>query len=251
MPVHFNSGEKLYQAPVPSEQAREVRVKIDPSSDRLQVLKPFESWKEGNANDLTVLIKVKGKCTTDHISPAGPWYDYRGHLDNISNNLLTGAENAFLADHPRGMAKHTITGEIDAVPVIARSYKNNKVRHCIIGQNNYGEGSSREHAALEPRYLGAVAIVANGFARIHESNLKKQGILPLTFMDPEAWGRIREDDRIDILGVENIAQGEPLTMIVRNKDGSRWETEVAHSFHTGQIPWLMKGSALNHVKSLK
>jgi aconitate hydratase len=239
----------LYQAPISSDKAKNVQIKIDPSSDRLQVLEPFKPWQDGNSLDLPILIKVKGKCTTDHISPAGPWYDYRGHLGNISHNMLTGAENAFLPDHPRGTAKHTITDEIDTVPIIAHSYKNSKIRYCIIGHNNYGEGSSREHAALEPRYLGAVAIIANSFARIHETNLKKQGMLPLTFTDPESWARIRQDDRVDILGVESIKYGEPLNMIVRNKDGSQWETQLAHSFHKGQISWLLKGSALNHVKS--
>jgi aconitate hydratase len=213
------------------------------------VLEHFKPWKDGNALNLPILMKVKGKCTTDHISPAGPWYDYRGHLDNISHNMLTGAENAFLPSHPSGIAKHVTTDEIAPVPVIARSYKNNNIRYCIIGHNNYGEGSSREHAALEPRYLGAVAIIANSFARIHETNLKKQGMLPLTFTDPKSWARIRHDDRVDILGVENIRQGEPLSMLVRNEDGSQWETRLAHSFHEGQIPWLLKGSALNHVKS--
>ncbi|KAG4412956.1 hypothetical protein IFR04_013906 [Cadophora malorum] len=193
----------------------------------------------------------RGKCTTDHISPAGPWYDYRGHLDNISNNMLTGAENAFLPDHPRGMAQHCTTGEIDAVPVIARSYKESGTRYCIIGHNNYGEGASREHAALEPRYLGAVAIIANGFARIHETNLKKQGMLPLTFADPTAWERIRATDRVSVLNVEVIKPGEQLTMVVSSRDGSSWKTRLNHSLHEGQIPWLLKGSALNHVKSLK
>lgn len=149
-----------------------------------------------------------------------------------------------------GMAKHAVTGEIDTTPVIARAYKNAGIRYCIIGHNNYGEGSSREVAALEPRHLGAVAIIANGFARIHETNLKKQGMLPLTFADPEAWGKIKDGDRVDILGVENIKQGEALTVMVRSKDGSRWETKVNHTFSESQIPWLMKGSALNHVRSL-
>ncbi|KAH9210364.1 aconitase/homoaconitase, partial [Leptodontidium sp. 2 PMI_412] len=251
LPLVFNKGEPLYQAPLPFAEAQQVDVVINPSSDRLQKLEPFEAWKNGNSLDLPILLKVKGKCTTDHISPAGPWYDYRGHLDNISNNLLTSATNAFLPDHMPGMAKHAVTGEIDATPVIARAYKNAGIRYCIIGHDNYGEGSSREVAALEPRYLGAVAIIANGFARIHEMNLKKQGLLPLTFAGPEAWGKIKDGDRVDILGVENIKQGEALTLVVTSKDGSRWETKVNHTFSEGQIPWLMKGSALNHVRSLK
>jgi aconitate hydratase len=230
-----------------------VKVKINPDSDRLQKLQPFTPWREGNAEDLTILIKVKGKCTTDHISPAGPWYDYRGHLDNISNNMLTGAENAFypLPDHPRGIARHAKTGQIEAVPVIARAYKAADIKYCIIGHNNYGEGSSREHAALEPRYLGASIVIANGFARIHETNLKKQGMLPLTFADPEAWGKIQECDRVSVFGVEEMQPGKQLEMMVKSTDGSSWSTMLNHSYHSGQIPWLMHGSALNYVKSLK
>ncbi|KAG4433666.1 hypothetical protein IFR05_010854 [Cadophora sp. M221] len=185
LPLAFNEDEPLYQPPPPLAEGQQVDVVINPSSDRLQKLEPFEAWKDGDSLDFQILLKVQGKCTTDHISPAGPWYDYRGHLENISNNLLTGAENAFLPDHMPGMAKHAVTGEIDATPVIARAYKNAGIRYCIIRHNNYGGGSNREVTALEPRYLGAVAIMANGFARIHETNLKKQGMLPLTFADPE------------------------------------------------------------------
>jgi aconitate hydratase len=251
LPKAFNPGDDLYQAPPPAEEARAVEVKINPNSDRLQRLVPFNPWQTSNVTNLPILIKVKGKCTTDHISPAGPWYDYRGHLDNISYNMLTGAENAFLPNHPRGTVQNVFTGEIESAPVIARSYKESAIKYCIIGQDNYGEGSSREHAALEPRYLGCTTIIANGFARIHETNLKKQGMLPLTFVDPESYGRLQPDDRIDILGVENIRQGKQLKMVVRTKDGDRWETELNHSFHEGQIPWLMKGSALNqYVYSL-
>jgi aconitate hydratase len=170
---------------------------------------------------------------------------------NISNNMLTGATNAFLPSSPPGQAQHVITGAIDAVPVIARDDKATGMKYCIIGQNNYGEGSSREHAALEPRYLGAVAIIANGFARIHETNLKTQGVLPLTFADPEAWGRLDSNDKVSILGVEQIRPGLQLKVVVRKKDGSEWETMTNHSLHEGQIPWLMHGSALNYIKSQK
>ncbi|KAH8592212.1 hypothetical protein B0O99DRAFT_654080 [Bisporella sp. PMI_857] len=251
LPTAFNAGIDLYQPPPPPGDAQKVTVEIDPTSDRLQKLEPFTAWQQDQALSLPILLKVKGKCTTDHISPAGPWYDYRGHLDNISNNMLTGATNAFLPNHSPGMAQNVTTGVIDAVPVIARQYKAGGIRYCIIGHNNYGEGSSREHAALEPRYMGAVAIIANGFARIHETNLKKQGILPLTFDDAEAWGRIRQDDTVSILGVEQIKQGENLTAVFRNKDGTEWRTMVSHTFHEGQIPWLMSGSALNYIKSQK
>lgn len=165
--------------------------------------------------------------------------------------MLTGATNAFLPTNPPGTAQNTTNGITDAVPVIARQYKAAGIKYCIIGHNNYGEGSSREHAALEPRYLGAVAILANGFARIHETNLKKQGMLPLTFGDPEAWGMIRKDDTISILGVEHIKPGEQLKVVVKNKDKSEWETMVNHTIHEGQVPWLMSGSALNYIKSQK
>jgi aconitate hydratase len=167
--------------------------------------------------------------------------------------MLTGAENAFypLPEHQRGIVRNAITGEIEAAPVAARAYKNAGIKYCIIGQNNYGEGSSREHAALEPSYLSATVVIANGFARIHETNLKKQGMLPLTFADPEAWGKVKEDDRVTILGVEEMQPGEQLKMVVKRKDGTSWDTMLNHSYHSGQIQWLMKGSALNHVKSLK
>ncbi|GME37050.1 uncharacterized protein LTHEOB_3320 [Neofusicoccum parvum] len=248
LPTSFESGENYYQPP--AEDRLAVKVQVSPKSDKLQLLTPFEPWKPGNAEDLAILIKVKGKCTTDHISPAGPWYNYRGHLENISNNLLTGAENAFLPDD-RGHALDLTTGTAAAVPAVARRYKAAGIRWCIVGENNYGEGSSREHAALEPRYLGGVAVVANSFARIHETNLKKQGMLPLTFADPDAYGRMREDDRVDILGVEGIEPGRQLTMRVRRRDGEAWETQLNHTYHDGQIPWLKYGSALNYIKSQK
>ncbi|KAK7733542.1 hypothetical protein SLS57_000557 [Botryosphaeria dothidea] len=254
LPVSFESGENYYQPP--AEDRTALQVVVDPKSDKLQLLQPFEAWKPGNAEGLTILLKVKGKCTTDHISPAGPWYNYRGHLENISNNLLTGAENAFLLNDPETSRGHAIDLTSPArpakpVPEVAKIYKTAGIRWCIIGENNYGEGSSREHAALEPRYLGGVAVVANGFARIHETNLKKQGMLPLTFADLEAYGRIEADDRVDILGVEEIKPGEQLTMRVRKRDGSAWETPLNHTYHEGQILWLKYGSALNYIKSQK
>ncbi|GME26186.1 uncharacterized protein LTHEOB_3320 [Neofusicoccum parvum] len=248
LPTSFESGENYYQPP--AEDRLAVKVQVSPKSDKLQLLTSFEPWKPGNAEDLAILIKVKGKCTTDHISPAGPWYNYRGHLENISNNLLTGAENAFLPGD-RGHALDLTTGTAAAVPAVARRYKAAGIRWCVVGENNYGEGSSREHAALEPRYLGGVAVIANGFARIHETNLKKQGMLPLTFADPDAYGRVREDDRVDILGVEGIEPGRQLTMRVRRRDGEAWETQLNHTYHDGQIPWLKYGSALNYIKSQK
>ena len=203
------------------------------------------------AQGLVILLKVKGKCTTDHISPAGPWYDYRGHLDNISNNLLTGAENAFLPNDPPGSARSILTGVIDSTPVIARSYKAAGIPWCVIGHENYGEGSSREHAALEPRYLGCTVIIANSFARIHETNLKKQGVLALTFANKTAYETIQASDKVSILGTSELQEGKPLVMQVQGKDGSSWVTMLDHSYSQEQIPWLIFGSALNQVKAMK
>jgi len=202
-----------------------------------------------------VLVKVKGKCTTDHISPAGPWYNYRGHLENISNNLLTGAENGLLAaklknpSYARGQAINQLEGTVDAIPQVAKAYKASGIRWCIIGDANYGEGSSREHAALEPRYLGGVAVIAKSFARIHETNLKKQGMLALTFADPSSWDKIGAEDRVTVKGVEDMEKGKQLTMEVRRSDGTTWTTFLDHTYHAGQIPWLMHGSALNYIKA--
>ncbi|KAL1620625.1 hypothetical protein SLS54_005981 [Diplodia seriata] len=250
LPTSFEHGQCYYQGPADDRDA--LTVQVDPNSDRLQLLQPFAPWEAGNAEDLTILLKVRGKCTTDHISPAGPWYNYRGHLENISNNLLIGAENAFIPDiSSRGHALDLTaspTSAVFPVPEVARKYKHAGMRWAIIGGNNYGEGSSREHAALEPRYLGGVAVVAISFARIHETNLKKQGMLPLTFVDPAAYSRIQADDKVDILGVEDLRHGEQLTMRVRRKDGGAWETKLNHTYHEGQIPWLKCGSALNYIK---
>jgi 3-isopropylmalate dehydratase small subunit len=193
----------------------------------------------------------QGKCTTDHISPAGPWYKYRGHLENISNNLLTGAESdiAPKSKKPlRGETLNLLTNTIAAVPSVAKSYRQAGIRWCIIGDWNYGEGSSREHAALEPRFLGGVAVVARSFARIHETNLKKQGMLALTFKEPEMYDAITVEDKLDILGADDLVPGKNLVLRVRKADGEEWETELVHTYHEGQIPWLKHGSALNAVK---
>lgn len=249
LPEAFAVGKDTYQAP--PEDPSSVEVIVDPSSDRLQLLKPFEAWQTGNADHMRILIKVKGKCTTDHISPAGPWYKYRGHLENISNNMLTAAENAFLPSNGRGLAISTIDDSVESVPAVAKMYRDQGIKWCIIGDSNYGEGSSREHAALEPRFLGGIAVIAKGFARIHETNLKKQGMLPLTFADPKAYDRINSTDRISIVGVESIAPQEQLTMKVEPESGEVWETRLNHSYHAGQIPWLKHGSALNYIRSCK
>ncbi|KAJ5714846.1 uncharacterized protein N7483_012027 [Penicillium malachiteum] len=250
LPSKFQSGVNTFQEP-PADGTN-LSVNIDPQSDRLQLLAPFSSWQPGCAEDMEILIKVSGKCTTDHISPAGPWYKYRGHLENISNNMLTTASNAFLPNRPQmlGHTRHPLTGKLEVVPQVARDLKQRGVRWCIIGDHNYGEGSSREHAALEPRYLGGTAIIARSFARIHETNLKKQGMLPLTFQDIADYDRILEGDRIFLVGVEDgeFQPGVPVIMRVRSKDGNGWEALLNHSYHSGQIAWLRAGSALNHIK---
>lgn len=246
-PKTFADGTTQYQAP--PEDGSEVDVVVSPTSDSLQLLKPFAAWESENASDMTVLIKVKGKCTTDHISPAGPWYKYRGHLENISNNLLTAAENAYLpGSSNRGLALNQLDGSSDAVPVVANAYKRAGIRWCIIGDSNYGEGSSREHAALEPRFLNGVAVIAKSFARIHETNLKKQGMLALTFSDPTAYDKIGPSDKITIDGVDSMRPGCQLKMVVKTREGGEWQTLLDHSYHTGQIAWLEHGSALNAVK---
>ncbi|CRG84219.1 aconitate hydratase 1 [Talaromyces islandicus] len=250
LPPRFEAGLDTFQEPSPEGDS--LSVTISPDSDRLQLLRPFPSWEGGCARNMELLIKVKGKCTTDHISPAGPWYKYRGHLENISNNMLTTATNAFL-DDPRmlGHTRNPLTNHIQAVPQVARDLKEHHVPWCIVGDYNYGEGSSREHAALEPRYLGGVTIISRSFARIHETNLKKQGMLPLTFDDPADYDLIRDGDRITLIGVEDddFHPGSQVTMQVKPQHGDSWEAKLNHSYHAGQIPWLRAGSALNHIKA--
>lgn len=254
LPLSFSPGEDLFQPPA-LEGADGLEVVVNPQSDRLQLLEPFPAWEEGNATDMHVLIKVAGKCTTDHISPAGPWYNYRGHLENLSNNLLLGATNAFPPDaheiQSKGKALDPATGLRGTVPEVARSLQSRGKRWCIVGDANYGEGSSREHAALEPRFPGCVAVIARGFARIHETNLKKQGVLALTFADPADYDRIREGDSVSLPDVEagGMRPGEPVVMVVRCRDGTEWSAELRHSYHARQIGWYRAGSALNHNKA--
>ena len=249
LPLKFERGEDAYQPPV--EDSTGLSVDIDPRSDRLQLLTPFKPWQPGSASKLPILVKVKGKCTTDHISPAGPWYKYRGHLENISNNLLLAATNAFLPGKDRlGHAVHPLDhSSIGTIPEVAKKLKSKGVKWCIIGDWNYGEGSSREHAALEPRFLNGLAVIARSFARIHETNLKKQGVLPLTFADPADYDRVALGDRITILGAEEgeLQPGKPVTMRVDTMEGKIWTAELNHSYHEKQIPWLRAGSALNHI----
>lgn len=229
----------------PAENGEGVDVIVRPDSERLQILEPFSAWEGKDYEDLTVLLKAKGKCTTDHISMAGPWLKYRGHLDNISNNMFLGAINAFTGQ--AGKVKNIFTGEYKTVPETARDYKAMEQGWVVIGDENYGEGSSREHAAMEPRFLGGKAIIVKSFARIHETNLKKQGMLPLTFAYPEDYEKIREDDRINITGLTELAPGSGIKMIAKHSDGTQDEILLNHTMNEAQIKWFKAGSALNLI----
>jgi len=230
-----------YQAP--AEDGSKVEVLVSPTSSRLQLLEPFGKWDGADFKGLKLLIKAKGKCTTDHISMAGPWLKFRGHLDNISNNLLIGAVNAF--NGKTDSVKNQLTGAYESVPVVQRQYKAQNVGSIVVGDENYGEGSSREHAAMEPRHLGVKVVLVKSFARIHETNLKKQGMLALTFANPADYDKIQEDDSIDVLGLTTFAPGVQLTIALTHKDGSKEEFKVNHSYNAPQIEWFKAGSALN------
>jgi aconitate hydratase len=232
-----------YQKP----QGKNAEVKVAPGSGRLQLLQPFPAWPGGDLEDLLIVCKAHGKCTTDHISPAGPWLKYRGHLDNISNNMLLGATNAF--GGAVGKGKNILTGATDQeFAKIARDYKAKGNPWMIIGDENYGEGSSREHAAMSPRLLGCLVVLVKSFARIHETNLKKQGILAVTFTDAADYAKIQEEDRISIKGLKDFAPGKPLTMVIKHKDGKTDEVKVSHSYNAEQIKWFKAGSALNLLR---
>jgi aconitate hydratase len=233
-----------YQAP--ASDGSKVEVKVDPKSDRLQLLDPFPAWDGKDLHGLKLLIKAKGKCTTDHISMAGPWLKYRGHLDNISNNLLIGATNFF--NGKTNEVKNQLTGEYGPVPATQRDYKAKGIGSIVVGDENYGEGSSREHAAMEPRFLGVRAVLVKSFARIHETNLKKQGMLALTFANPGDYDKIQEDDEISIIGLTDFQEGKPLKLVLKHKDGSQDEFPVNHTYNSQQIEWFKAGSALNIVK---
>ena len=241
----FACEDPGYQAP--AEDASTVTVEVDSNSERIQLLEAFAPWEGTDLLGLQLLIKAKGKCTTDHISMAGPWLRFRGHLDNISNNTLIGAINAF-TDEP-GRVKNQITGDYDSVPNVQRAYKAEGLGSIVVGDENYGEGSSREHAAMQPRHLGVRAVLVKSFARIHETNLKKQGMLGLTFADPADYDAIQEDDTIDILGLESFAPGTPLTIRLHHADDSTHDFEVNHTYNEGQIEWFKAGSALNLIKA--
>ena len=241
-PKGFDEGSSGFIAPAKDGSGIEVIIKSD--SERLQLLKPFSPWDGKDLLDLPVLLKAAGKCTTDHISMAGPWLRFRGHLDNISNNMFIGATNAFTGE--TGKVKNIFTGETKYVPEIAREYKAKGISWVVIGDENYGEGSSREHAAMEPRFLNGRAIIVKSFARIHETNLKKQGMLPLTFADPKDFDKIREGDKVDLL-ISKIAPEKQIKMIVKHKDGSRTELMLNHTMNNAQIEWFKAGSALNLI----
>jgi aconitate hydratase len=232
----------------PAEDGSHVQVVVDPKSDRLQLLEGFQIWSGGDYTGLRLLIKAQGKCTTDHISMAGPWLKYRGHLDNISNNMLIGAINAFNGE-ANSVKNYTVQGHPHMeVPAVARAYKAAGIGSIVVGDENYGEGSSREHAAMEPRHLGVKVVLVKSFARIHETNLKKQGMLALTFANKEDYDRIQEDDIIDVIGLTTFAPGKPLEVVLHHADGSTDTIEVNHTYNEGQIAWFKAGSALNLIR---
>jgi len=239
----FDQGESGYIAP--AKEGAEIAIQVDPNSERLLLLTPFAAWNGQALTEMRVLLKAAGKCTTDHISPAGKWLRFRGHLDNISNNLFIGAVNAFREEVGKGF--NFLTNRVEPFSKIARDYKARNIGWVAIGDENYGEGSSREHAAMEPRYLGAKAIIVKSFARIHETNLKKQGLLALTFANGEDYEKIREDDLVDILGLEEFSVGQPLTLLIHHNDGSQEQCPLHHTYNAQQIEWFKAGSALNLI----
>ncbi|MBM3417079.1 MAG: aconitate hydratase [Bacteroidetes bacterium] len=243
-PKGFAVEDAGYQAP--AADGSSVEVKVAPESKRLQLLRPFSAWEGTDLRGLKLLIKAKGKCTTDHISMAGPWLKFRGHLDHISNNMLIGAVNYFT--DKTDSVKNQLTGEYGPVPATQRAYKTAGIGTVVVGDENYGEGSSREHAAMEPRHLGVRAILVRSFARIHETNLKKQGMLALTFANKEDYDKVQEDDSIDITGLTSFAPAKPLTVVLNHKDGSKDEIAVNHTYNTPQIQWFKEGGALNVIR---
>ena len=230
----------------PAEDGSGIEVKVAEDSDRLELLTPFKPWDGKNKEGVKLLIKAKGKCTTDHISMAGPWLKYRGHLDNISNNMLTGAIN--FANDQADSVKNQLNGEYGAVPDVQRAYKAKGIESIVVGDENYGEGSSREHAAMEPRHLGVFAVLVRSFARIHETNLKKQGMLGITFDNPADYDLIQEDDTFDFIDLEDFAPDKQLTIKINHKDGSSDTIKVNHTYNAGQIGWFKAGSALNMIR---
>jgi len=244
-PKGFDVKDNGYQAP--AEDGSGIEVVVNPKSDRLQLLTPFEPWDGENITDAPLLIKALGKCTTDHISMAGPWLKYRGHLDNISNNLLIGAVNAY--NNESNKIKNKLTGEYASVPDVARAYKTAGLKSVIVGDHNYGEGSSREHAAMEPRHLGAIAVIVKSFARIHETNLKKQGMLGLTFDNEADYDLVKEGDLFNFIDLADFAPNKPLKVLIVHADGTDDLITVNHTYNEAQIEWFKYGSALNLIKS--
>ena len=243
-PKGFSVEDAGYQAP--AEEGTTVQVAVSPDSQRLQLLEPFPAWEGTDLTGLKLLIKAKGKCTTDHISMAGPWLKYRGHLDNISNNMLIGAVNYF--NGQTDTVKNQLTGAYGPVPATQRQYKGRGLGSVVVGDENYGEGSSREHAAMEPRHLGVRAIIVKSFARIHETNLKKQGMLALTFANKEDYDKVLEDDVIDITGLTTLAPGKQVTMVLHHADGKTDKIKLNHTYNEQQIEWFKAGSALNLIR---
>lgn len=241
-PGDFDPGRAYYEAP--PEDGSDIEVVVDPKSERIQLMEPWPPWDGNDFLEMPVLIKVKGKCTTDHISPAGPWLRLRGHLDKFSDNMFMGATNAYTDEAGKGL--NTLTGERGrAISQIARHYQANGLRWVVVGDDNYGEGSSREHAALSPRLLGGAAVIARSFARIHETNLKKQGLLPLTFSDRADYDRLREDDRISLRGLKDLAPGKTVECVIHHSDGTTETLALEHSYGESQVQWFAVGSALN------
>ncbi|MFB0910640.1 MAG: aconitate hydratase, partial [Flavobacterium sp.] len=243
----FDAEDKGFQEP--AVDGRDVEVTVSETSDRLQLLAPFAPWDGKNITGAKLLIKAFGKCTTDHISMAGPWLRFRGHLDNISNNMLIGAINAY--NQKTNSVKNQLTGVYDAVPTVARAYKAAGVASIVVGDHNYGEGSSREHAAMEPRFLGVKAVLVKSFARIHETNLKKQGLLGLIFDNEADYDNIQENDTINFTDLVDFAPGKPLTLEFVHEDGSKDLILANHTYNEGQIGWFVAGSALNLIAAGK
>jgi aconitate hydratase len=230
----------------PAEDGSAIEVVVKPDSKRLQLLTPFKAWEGNDYKDLKLLIKAKGKCTTDHISMAGPWLRYRGHLENISQNLLIGAINYF--NEEANSVKDQLSDGYKEVPEAAKAIRDAGFGSVIIGDENYGEGSSREHAAMEPRFMGVKVVLVRSFARIHETNLKKQGVLALTFDDREDYDKVREDDTFDILGLKEMAPGKQITVVLHHSDGTSDEFPANHTYNENQIEWFKAGSALNLIR---
>jgi aconitate hydratase len=230
----------------PADDPDRIALVINNDSSRLQRLEPFAKWDGKDFENLPILAKVKGKCTTDQISPAGPWLMYRGHLDKISDNMLLGAVNAYTGGV--GIGKNIHSSNIESYPHIAREYKENGVKWVIVGERNYGEGSSREHAAMTPRYLGCAAVIVKSFARIHETNLKKQGVLALTFENTDDYDKMLEGDRISILGLRDLQPGNPVRCYLHHSDGTKENINLHHSYNKSQIEWFQSGSSLNILR---